>query len=160
MTRFDHTGKIEASMITVLLVDDHISVRKGLRYMLEATGDIQVVATAANGMEAVARAREHCVDVAVMDISMPLMDGIKATRQITQICRHTRVVMLSILDSPEYIQRSLDVGALGFVLKDTVGHDLLAAVRALSLGKRYFSSKIAAFAEQYVKRKRDDNRAA
>jgi DNA-binding NarL/FixJ family response regulator len=151
---------VGALMITVLLVDDHVSVRKGLRYMLEATSDIQVVATAANGMEAVAKAREHCVDVAVMDISMPIMDGIEATRQIKQFCRHTRVMMLSILDNPEYIQRSLDVGAAGFVLKDMVGHDLLAAVRALSFGKRYFSHKIAAFAEEYLKRNRDDSWAA
>jgi DNA-binding NarL/FixJ family response regulator len=147
-------------MITVLLVDDHMSVRRGLRAMLEATEDIQVVATAANGMEAIARAREHCVDVAIMDISMPVMDGIEATRQIKEFCRHTRVIMLSILDNPEYIQRSLEVGAAGFVLKDTIGRDLLAAVRALSLGKRYFSHKIAAFAEEYLKRKRDDSWAA
>lgn len=139
-------------MITVLLVDDHISFSKSLRYMLEATEDIQVVATALNGMDAVVQARTHCPNVVVMDISMPVMDGIEATRQIREICRHTRVMMLSILDNPEYIQRALDVGATGFVLKDAIGRDLLAAIRALATGRRYFSHKISGIAEKYMTR--------
>ena len=144
-------------MITVLLVDDHNSFRKSLRYMLEATEDIQVVATATNGVEAVAEARQYCPDVAVMDISMPIMDGIEATRQIHEICRHTRVMMLSILDHPEYVQRALEVGAAGFVLKDTIGKDLLTAIRELSKGKRYFSHKIMEIVEKYTHAKGDDS---
>jgi DNA-binding NarL/FixJ family response regulator len=140
-------------MITVLLVDDHASVRKGLRYLLEATEDIRVVATASNGLEAVAQANLSCPDVAVMDISMPVMDGIEATRQICMHCRYTRVMMLSILDNPEYVQRALEVGARGFVLKETIGIDLLAAVRALYRGGRYFSAKIAIIAKQYMDQK-------
>lgn len=136
-------------MITVLLVDDHVPIQKGLRYILEATEDIKVVATASNGVEGVAEARRHCPNVVVMDISMPLMDGIEATRQIREFCRFTRIMMLSILDSPEYIQRAVEVGAVGFVLKETVGRDLLAAVRALARGKRYFSPNIADIAEAY-----------
>jgi two-component system nitrate/nitrite response regulator NarL len=144
-------------MIAVLLVDDHISFSKSLRYMLEATEDIQVVATAPNGVEAVVQARTHCPDVVVMDISMPVMDGIEATRQIREICRHTRVMMLSILDNPEYIQRALEVGATGFVLKDAIGKDLLAAIRALATGRRYFSQKIAEIAEKYMTRHDKDS---
>jgi DNA-binding NarL/FixJ family response regulator len=144
-------------MITVLLVDDHISFSNSLRYLLEATEDIQVVATASNGIEAVVLARQHCPRVAVMDISMPVMDGIEATRQIREICRYTRVMMLSILDNPEYVQRSLEVGAFGFVLKDAIGKDLLAAIRALSKGKRYFSHKIAEIAEKYTNPKGKDS---
>jgi two-component system nitrate/nitrite response regulator NarL len=136
-------------MITVLLVDDHVPIQRGLRYMLEATQDIEVIATASNGVEAVAEARRHCPDVVVMDISMPVMDGIEATRQIREFCRFSRVMMLSILDNPEYIQRAVEVGAVGFVLKETIGLDLLAAVRALARGKRYFSRKIAQIAEAY-----------
>ena len=117
--------------------------------MLEATQDIEVIATASNGVEAVAEARRHCPDVVVMDISMPVMDGIEATRQIREFCRFSRVMMLSILDNPEYIQRAVEVGAVGFVLKETIGLDLLAAVRALARGKRYFSRKIAQIAESY-----------
>ena len=144
-------------MINVLLVDDHVSFRKSLRYMLETTEDIRVVATAANGVEAVAWARERCVDVAVVDISMPLMDGIEAARQIREICRHTRVMMLSILDQPEYVQRALEVGAIGFVLKDAIDRDLLTGIRALASGKRYFSQTIAEVAETYLKRGNNDS---
>ena len=144
-------------MITVLLVDDHVSFRKSLRYMLETTEDIRVVATAANGVEAVARARERCVDVAVVDISMPLMDGIEAARQIREICRHTRVMMLSILDQPEYVQRALEVGAIGFVLKDAIGIDLLTGIRTLASGRRYFSQTIAEVAEKYLNRRGYDS---
>src|SRR5512145_2969988 len=96
--------------------------------MLEATEDIHVVATASNGLEAVAKAAMQCPDVAVIDISMPVIDGIEAARQIRERCQFTRVLMLSIFDYPEYVQRAMEVGAVGFVLKDTVGRDLLAAV--------------------------------
>jgi two-component system nitrate/nitrite response regulator NarL len=144
-------------MITVLLVDDHNSFRKSLRYMLESTEDIQVVATASNGAEAVVQARLHCPQVAVIDISMPIMDGIEATRQIREVCRQTRIMMLSIFDNPEYVQRALEVGAAGFVLKDAIAKDLLAAVRALSIGKRYFSQKVAETAEKFSKQRGNDS---
>lgn len=125
--------------------------------MLEATEDIQVVATASNGVEALAEARKHCPDVAVLDIAMPHMDGMETARQIREICRHTRVMMLSILDNPEYVQRALDVGALGFVLKDMIGKDLMAAIQALARGKAYFSQKIAEIAHAYLRQKGDDS---
>jgi DNA-binding NarL/FixJ family response regulator len=134
-------------MITVLLVDDHLSVLQSLRALLDAAEDIQVVATASDGVEGVAQAIRHCPAVAVLDISMPLMDGIEAARQIKDLCRSTQVMMLSILDNAEYIQRALQVGATGFVLKDDIGSDLLAAIRALARGKRYFSPRIAEIAE-------------
>ena len=152
--------QIGAWMITVLLVDDHMSVLKSLRYMLEATEDIQVVATASNGVEAIFQARQHCPDVAVVDISMPVMDGIEATRQIREHCRNTRVMMLSILDNPEYVQRAIEVGATGFVLKDAIAKDLLAAIHALAKGKRYFSQKVAEIAEKSSKSQNNDSWAA
>ena len=144
-------------MITVLVADDHIFFQKSLQTMLEATGDIQVVATASNGLEAVAQVSKHCPDVVVMDISMPLMDGLEATRQIQKLCLYTRVVMLSILDQPEYVQRAISVGAVGYVLKEAIGKDLLAAIRALAKGKRYFSQKIAEIAERYISRRHNDS---
>ena len=147
-------------MITVLLVDDHNSFRKSLRYLLESTEDIQVVATAANGAEAIAQVHLHCPQIAVMDISMPVMDGIEAARQIRGICRHTRIMMLSILDNPEYVQRAMEVGAVGFVLKDAIAKDLLVAVRTLAVGKSYFSQKIAEIANKFTNQKGEDSWAA
>ena len=137
-------------MITVLLVDDHASFRNSLRYLLQAETDIEVVGTAANGVEAIAQVSLLCPDVAVMDISMPVMDGIEATREIQQRCQFTRVMMLSLFDTPQHIQRALEVGAFGYVLKDMVALELLAAVRALYGGKHYFSQKISEIAEKYI----------
>ena len=136
-------------MITVLLADDHTMVREGLRYLLEEPGDIKIAATAANGQEAVNHARLDCPDVAVIDISMPVMDGIEAARQIHSNCPHTQVVMLSMYDSPEYIQRALRAGAVGYVLKDAAGDELVQAVRALYRGQSYFSSTIAEMVKNF-----------
>jgi DNA-binding NarL/FixJ family response regulator len=99
----------------------------------------------------------QCPEVAVIDISMPVMDGIEAARQIRERCRFTRVMILSIFDYPEYVQRAVEVGAVGFVLKDTIGKDLLAAIRALHMGKRYFSQKVAAIAEKYMNQRGKDS---
>jgi len=100
-------------MISVLVVEDHAFLRKSLYALLERTGDIKVVATASNGVEAVTEAMGLCPDVVVMDISMPVMNGIEATRQILLLCPHTRVMMLSAYDNPAYVQQSLQMGALG-----------------------------------------------
>lgn len=132
-------------MITVLLADDHIMVRDGLRYILEAAGDIQIIALASNGREAVAHALTQCPNIAVIDISMPVMDGIEATRQILEICPQTRVVTLSMYHTEEYVQRALSAGALGYVLKDGAGHELVEAVRSLHTGKRYLSPQVAKY---------------
>jgi DNA-binding NarL/FixJ family response regulator len=137
-------------MITVLLVDDHAAIRNTLQYLIEKTDDIQVMATAANGMEAVAQVRFLCPDIIVMDISMPHMGGIEATRQILILCPTTCILMLSTYDTSDHIRRALDVGANGYVLKDTIGDDLLDGIRTLSGGKHYFSLKIAEIAEKYL----------
>ena len=130
-------------MIKVLLADDHTLVREGLRYVLESSGDIQVAAMASNGQEAVEYAIRDCPDVAVIDISMPIMDGIEATGRICATCPSVHIVMLSMYDRPEYVQRALQAGALGYVLKDAAGNELVKAVRALHKGKKYFSPRIA-----------------
>jgi DNA-binding NarL/FixJ family response regulator len=132
-------------MITVLLADDHIMVRDGLRHILEAAGDIQIVGLASNGKEAVAQARASCPDIGVIDISMPVMDGIEATRQIREICPHTRIVTLSMYHTGEYVQRALRAGAVGYVLKDAAGSELVEAVRSLHAGKRYLSPQVARY---------------
>ncbi len=132
-------------MIKVLLADDHAMVRDGLRYILEAAGDIQVVALATNGEEAVAQARTLCPNIVVIDISMPVMDGIEATRQILEVCPHTRIVTLSMYHTEEYVLRALDAGAVGYVLKDAAGSELVEAVRSLHGGEPYFSPQVAKF---------------
>jgi DNA-binding NarL/FixJ family response regulator len=129
-------------MITVLLADDHTMVREGLRFLLEEPGDIHIAATAANGQEAVEHAKFECPDVAVIDVSMPVMDGIEATKRIREQCPRTRVVMLSMYDTPEYVLRALRAGAVGYVLKDGAGNELVEAVRTLHEGHSYFSSRI------------------
>jgi len=129
-------------MITVLLADDHAYIRNGVQYLLEATQLIEVVATAANGIEAVAKARLLQPHVVVIDISMPFMSGIEATKQIRACCPRTHVLALSIYPDKEYIQGALQAGAYGYVLKDRIGDELLEAIISIYSGKRYFSRKI------------------
>jgi DNA-binding NarL/FixJ family response regulator len=130
-------------MITVLLADDHTVLRDGLRYLLEAQGDIQVVGMAANGQEAIDQASLTCPDIILMDISMPVMNGIEATKHICKICEHTKVAILSMHHTTEYMQRALEAGAVGYLLKDSAGTELVTAIRALYSGKRYLSRQVA-----------------
>ena len=137
-------------MISVLLVEDNVVFRDSLQYLLETTTDIQIVAAASNGVEAVVGADSYCPDVTVMDVSMPLMDGLEATRQIHVRCPGTHVMMLSMFENQEYIQRALEVGAIGYVLKDTAGEDLLTAIYTVAEGHHYFSPKIARKARKFI----------
>ena len=130
-------------MITVILADDHAVLRDGLRYLLEAAGDIQILSMAANGQEAIEQASLHCPDVIVMDISMPVMSGIEATKHICRICENTKVAILSMHHTTEYIQRALQAGVVGYLLKDSAGSELVTAIRELNDGKRYLSKKVA-----------------
>ena len=137
-------------MITILLVDDHVAIRQTLQYFIEKSDDMQVVATASNGLEAVAHVSLLCPDIIVMDISMPGMDGIEATRQVLVQCPTTRVLMLSTYDRPDYIRQALEVGAKGYILKENVGNDLVDGILTLSGDKHYFSQKISEIAEKFL----------
>ena len=137
-------------MINVLIVDDNGPVRKSLRDLIETADDIKLVATAANGIEAVEQARSSRPDVAVMDISMPIMDGLEATRQIRTGSPLTHAIILSLYRSPVFIKAALDAGAVGYILKDFIANDLLAAIRAAYRGNRYFSLQIDKVARQYI----------
>lgn len=137
-------------MISVLVVDDHPFVREALGSLLETAGDIQIVAMAMNGQEAITQAVLHCPSVTIMDVSMPVMDGIEATKQICACCPQTRVLMISMHDTPKYIRRCLRAGASGYVIKDMAGDDLIVAVHSVYEGNRYFSKQIAEIAEYYI----------
>lgn len=144
-------------MIKVILADDHPVVRDGLRFLLDAQSDIKVVGTAVNGLEAVELATRLCPDVAVMDISMPLLNGIEATQQICSACPQTRVMMLSIHFTSVHIQRALQAGAMGYLLKESAGEEVVEAIRTVHAGKRYLSRKIAeSVVEEYVRQSGGD----
>ena len=91
------------------------------------------------------QAISHCPNIAVIDISMPVMDGIEATKQITMACPQTRIITLSMYHTGEYVQRALKAGAFGYVLKDAAGNELIDAIRSLHAGKRYFSPQVARY---------------
>jgi DNA-binding NarL/FixJ family response regulator len=125
-----------------MLADDHAVVRDGLRALLEGGHDLQVIGVAGNGREAVAEAQRLRPDVVIMDIAMPELDGVEATRRIVERCPETRVLILSMYLSAEHIHRALQAGAQGYVLKESAGEEVVEAIRALRAGKRYLSHRI------------------
>jgi two-component system response regulator NreC len=127
----------------ILLADDHTVVRKGLRLLLENHQGFQVVADAATGREAVNLAEQHEPDVVVMDIAMPILNGIEAARQICAKLPHTSVVFLSMHSDESYVLRALKAGARAYLLKDSAEQDLISAVEAVSEGKAFFSPAIS-----------------
>ena len=128
--------------VTILLADDHAVVRDGLRALIEDGSDLKVVGVAGNGREAVAEAQRLHPDIVIMDIAMPELDGVEATRRIVEKCPDTRVLMLSMYLSAEHIHRALQAGAQGYVLKESAGDEVVEAIRALRAGKRYLSHRI------------------
>jgi len=130
-------------MIRVVLADDHAVVRDGLAVLLEAQTDIEVVGAAANGRQAVRLVLELHPDVVVMDIAMPELNGIEATRQIHDAVTSTQVLVLSMHSTTEHIFRALQAGARGYLLKDSAGAEVVDAIRVVHAGRRYLSQKIA-----------------
>lgn len=136
--------------ITVLLVDDHTVVRQGLRALLQSEGDIEIVGEAETGREAVQLAKKLLPDVAVIDIAMPLLNGLEATRQITHEVPSTKVLILSSYSDDEYVRQLTDAGATGYLVKQTAANDLLKAIREAYRGNAYFSPSISKrLLEQY-----------
>jgi DNA-binding NarL/FixJ family response regulator len=129
--------------ISVFLADDHPMVRNGLQLVLRAEPDIKVVGEAADGHEAVRRVEKVKPDVVVMDIAMPGLNGIEATKKIRKACSAVRVLILSMHDTAEHIYQALQAGAQGYLLKESAGEEVIKAVRALCKGKRYLSEKIS-----------------
>jgi len=132
-----------AQCITVLLAEDHMIVREGLRTLLEAEGDIKVVGEAETGHQAVELTRTLRPDVVVMDIAMPLLNGLEATRQIRKAVPGTKVLMLSAHSDDAYVEQVIALGASGYLLKQTSAHVLAQAVREVHKGNTFFSPAIA-----------------
>ncbi len=138
--------------IRILLADDHTVVRDGLRALLEKQSDMTVVGEAADGRDSVRLAEEHSPDVVVMDIAMPNMNGIEATRRILAANPRTNVVMLSMHQDESYVLRSLKAGAKGYLLKDSLRADVIEAIRTVSQGRSFLTRKVSRLLqEDYIR---------
>ena len=129
--------------ITVLLADDHTLVRQGLKALLMSEEDMQVVAEAENGQQAVALARKTTPDVVIMDLAMPMMNGLNATRQIVKAVPSTRVLVLSSYSDDDCVKQMMQAGATGFLMKQTASSELAQAIRHVRRGNQVLSPAIA-----------------
>jgi DNA-binding NarL/FixJ family response regulator len=143
-------------MITILLIDDHHMIRAGLRRLLEDQPDMTVLGEADNGRDAVALAAQHAPTVVVMDLNMPQLNGIEATRQIVAATPQVKVVCLSAQSSATTATEVLKAGAEGYVLKDSVIGELVTAIRTVAGGKTYLSPVVAKHLVGDLRRSRDE----
>jgi two-component system response regulator NreC len=138
--------------LRILLADDHTVMRSGLRALLERQNNFEIVGEAENGRQAVSLSTSLLPDVVVMDVGMPLLNGVEATKSLLKQSPSTGVVMLSMHSDESYVLRSLKAGARAYLLKDSAASDLLSAIDAVSQGKSFFSSRIRELlAEDYVR---------
>ncbi len=131
------------SKIRVLLVDDHTIVRQGLRSLLDSHEDIEVVGEAEDGRQAVQKTDQLIPDVVVLDITMPSLNGIEATRQIKKLNSGIKVIVLTVHDSEEYVHQILQAGASGYLLKESAVSDLVSAINAVKKGDIFLSPSIS-----------------
>jgi DNA-binding NarL/FixJ family response regulator len=131
------------SQINVLLVDDHNIVRQGLKALLTAEGDINVVGEAQSGREAVQLAAKVHPEIVIMDLAMPLLNGWEATRQISKAVPGAKIIVLSTYDTDEHIQQAIAAGAAAYLIKQTAASDLVKAIREVKKGNAFFSPAIA-----------------
>ena len=131
--------------IRILLVDDHQIMREGLSALLEKASDIEVVAEASTGTEAVEKALELDVDVVVMDLTLPELSGIEATRKILEAAPDKKILALSMLDEKSCVVESLTAGAKGYLIKNCAARELIEAIRTLAAGESYLCSKVTNF---------------
>ena len=129
--------------LRLLLADDHKLMRQGLRHILESHSELDVVAEASSGIDAVELAREHKPDVAIVDIAMKELNGIEATAQILIHSPHTAVLILSMYSDERYVLRAVKAGARGYVLKNSAGEELIRAIYAVQKGTAFFSPAVA-----------------
>jgi DNA-binding NarL/FixJ family response regulator len=144
------------ALIRIVLADDHTIIRSGLRLLLEQQPDFKVIAEASDGREAVEQVSRHKPEIAILDIGMPELNGIEATRQILAAEPATQVVILSMHSDEGYVLRALKAGARAYILKNSAEADLIRAVRSVAEGKSFFSPVISKMLlEDYVRQIRD-----
>ena len=129
--------------ITVLISDDHSIVRQGLRLLLEAAEDIQVVGEAGDGHQSVSEAERLRPDVVLLDLAMALLNGVEATRQITSAVPSAKVLILSGYSDDQHVQQAIEAGATGYLMKEAAANDLLRAIREVHKGNAFFSPLIS-----------------
>ncbi len=132
-----------SSSISIIVADDHEVVRDGIRARLQGSADFDILAEAKNGAEAVDLALRHNPDVIMLDISMPIMNGLEAARKIREHKLDCKILMLSIYDATEYVQGAVKAGANGYLLKEANAREMLSAIRSVAAGGLYFSAKVA-----------------
>ena len=144
-----------AHKIRVMIADDHAILRAGLRMLVNAQPDMEVISEASDGEKAVQTARETKPDVALLDLTMPRVGGVQALQQMARNCSETRVLVLTMHDDPAYLRSALAAGASGYLLKRAVDAELLAAIRAVHRGGTYVDPRLANVLVQDVLAKRD-----
>ncbi|MFE4053249.1 response regulator [Streptomyces sp. YIM B13518] len=146
--------------IRILLADDHALVRRGVRLILDREPDLEVVAEAGDGAEAIAMARTHDVDLAVLDIAMPRLTGLQAARELTALKPGLRILMLTMHDNEQYLFQALKAGAGGYVLKSVADRDLVAACRAAMRDEPFlYPGAVTALIRNYLDRVRHGEEA-
>lgn len=141
--------------IRILIVDDHTILRAGIRVLLELYPDLEVVGEAGDGETALARCRELQPDVVLMDIAMPGMSGLIATRQLVESCPHSRVLILTQHENKEYILSALKVGAAGYILKRAADTELVTAIRTVAAGKSYLDPNVTGIVVENLRQQPD-----
>jgi DNA-binding NarL/FixJ family response regulator len=147
---YSHTGNRQSATARVIIVDDHEMARSGLRSMLEGDRGLEIVGEGTNGREAVELCRTLRPDLALLDIRMPELDGLAATRMIKQECPTTSVLIITTHESPDYLMAALKAGAAGYLLKDVTRQELLTTIRRVLRGESILSGQVATRALQQL----------
>jgi DNA-binding NarL/FixJ family response regulator len=146
--------------IKVLLADDHNIVRNGIMSLLETSPEIEIVGEARDGAEALSKVKELCPDVLMIDIAMPVMNGIEAAQEVTKHYKQTKSLMLSMHNNEDYILKSIEAGASGYLLKDTTRDEILQALRTVASGEKYFSPSVSnIIVASYLQKVKDSDKS-
>ena len=150
----------ESTRTRILLADDHALVRRGVRLILDSEPDMQVVAEAGDGAEAIAKARSEDIDLAILDIAMPRLTGLQAARELSRLRPELRILILTMYDNEQYFFEALRAGAAGYVLKSVADRDLVEACRAAMRGEPFlYPGAVTALIRNYLERARQGGQA-